>query len=474
MPSVTNIIVFSMFFIGFNSAAFSQNQSDDRIDYYILPVAQLRLSDEIGEALERTERLFNTHLMENGTFRERADPETLMEIGQCTGEYASPIAVRQCELELATSMSVDWVFEFDIDDFDNRDYFVSVTLWDPEAFVSEYTFGFETNASSPLNAAREILPEIASRIASTFSAPTYIRLASLSPSNAQFTIDGENAQLPSLGGLIQMNLGDHEIAFEADGYESWSSEISFQAGDIWVLNVLLESDPVEVTFRCNEDAEIEIDGTLIGTCRAGRSNSFQISPNRNRFRAFASGYQSVEETLNLVSNHPTSFDVTLRVQSQDNDRDGIPNDRDMCPDFAETVNSYQDQDGCPDVYNRRNGPRYVPPSTSCGGDDECAQGADCVSPGFCQSNLGSEIMTYADINASAYFSSPGGECVRTSDCGPWVCERRVCVPPEQAGRAMPLRQDIRYFDGSCLRQTDCGSWTCSRSGWCRDPNMGDD
>ncbi|HUT99083.1 MAG TPA: OmpA family protein [bacterium] len=32
----------------------------------------------------------------------------------------------------------------------------------------------------------------------------------------------------------------------------------------------------------------------------------------------------------------------------DSDRDGVPDNKDMCPDEPETINGYQDEDGCPD------------------------------------------------------------------------------------------------------------------------------
>jgi outer membrane protein OmpA-like peptidoglycan-associated protein len=40
---------------------------------------------------------------------------------------------------------------------------------------------------------------------------------------------------------------------------------------------------------------------------------------------------------------------TARVgENTDSDHDGVPDSKDMCPDEPETINGYQDEDGCPD------------------------------------------------------------------------------------------------------------------------------
>jgi hypothetical protein len=41
--------------------------------------------------------------------------------------------------------------------------------------------------------------------------------------------------------------------------------------------------------------------------------------------------------------------------SNDRDGDGIPNDRDKCPDDPEDLDGFQDEDGCPDPDNDMDG-----------------------------------------------------------------------------------------------------------------------
>ncbi|MGI0064242.1 MAG: thrombospondin type 3 repeat-containing protein, partial [Nitrosopumilaceae archaeon] len=45
----------------------------------------------------------------------------------------------------------------------------------------------------------------------------------------------------------------------------------------------------------------------------------------------------------------TSFEYTTKLSVNDTDKDGIPNDSDECPTQAETMNGFEDTDGCPDV-----------------------------------------------------------------------------------------------------------------------------
>jgi len=52
------------------------------------------------------------------------------------------------------------------------------------------------------------------------------------------------------------------------------------------------------------------------------------------------------------------------AKTKDSDRDGVPDSRDACPAQAETVNGYQDSDGCPDTVPVDNQtPTPLPPST---------------------------------------------------------------------------------------------------------------
>ncbi len=45
---------------------------------------------------------------------------------------------------------------------------------------------------------------------------------------------------------------------------------------------------------------------------------------------------------------PTNHEIRIAAAVTDRDGDGIPDDRDRCPDQAEDFDAYQDEDGCPD------------------------------------------------------------------------------------------------------------------------------
>lgn len=102
-------------------------------------------------------------------------------------------------------------------------------------------------------------------------------------------------------------------------------------------------------------------------------------------------------------------------------------------------------------------------ATPCASHDECGATDACVAPGVCQANMRGTPFTTADITA---FSTAGQFCAADVDCGPMTCVSGTCVPTEDTGATMPLREEIYYYDGSCYDSTQCGPWTCA-AGWCR-------
>ena len=52
---------------------------------------------------------------------------------------------------------------------------------------------------------------------------------------------------------------------------------------------------------------------------------------------------------------PSASESQSLIADGDRDGDGIPNDRDKCPDDPEDFDGFQDEDGCPDPDNDRDG-----------------------------------------------------------------------------------------------------------------------
>ena len=107
---------------------------------------------------------------------------------------------------------------------------------------------------------------------------------------------------------------------------------------------------------------------------------------------------------------------------------------------------------------------------SCLGDSDCA-GGECIMPGICHSNRGSENMTFADIDPASWFVYGDGSCNYEADCGPHVCQSGWCVPLERTNRPIPLRREFEYYDSSCSTNAHCPiglGWTC-QEGWCQSP-----
>lgn len=106
--------------------------------------------------------------------------------------------------------------------------------------------------------------------------------------------------------------------------------------------------------------------------------------------------------------------------------------------------------------------------TSCLGDSECAEGADCVWPGVCRDGAAGELMTFSELADVNWFANPDGTCATDAECGPLACELGYCVAQEYTDRARPLRSDFFYYDASCSTDDQCGPWLCV-GGWCNDP-----
>lgn len=130
-----------------------------------------------------------------------------------------------------------------------------------------------------------------------------------------------------------------------------------------------------------------------------------------------------------------------------------------CTDPIYASNAYGSETGYEDDYDYDDG--------SCLSDLDCGYEEDCVNPGVCEYGAGDQVMTFADIDATNWYTNYGS-CSADTDCGPHACWQGTCTPQEETNRARPLRREILYYDGSCSQNTDCGPWKCV-SGWCRDP-----
>ncbi len=69
----------------------------------------------------------------------------------------------------------------------------------------------------------------------------------------------------------------------------------------------------------------------------------------------------------------------------DRDNDGIPDSMDRCPDAAETVNGYQDDDGCPDE---------IPPVLTFRNIHFALNSADIIDDAKGDLDVGAQIMTH--------------------------------------------------------------------------------
>ena len=168
------------------------------------------------------------------------------------------------------------------------------------------------------------------------------------------------AQLANVEGICEFS-GKVNANIKQDGN-------TLVGGYSFVTTNVKTNDPDNMGFECqNFDYQENFRGTLDGS---------RITLNSDGGGVFTGWYASSGIKLDLQSDElvgtaqlsPTNFTPPAFEQTpKDSDGDGIFDSTDSCPTQAETVNGFEDTDGCPDV---------VPPTDSDGDgildtDDSC-------------------------------------------------------------------------------------------------------
>jgi outer membrane protein OmpA-like peptidoglycan-associated protein len=122
---------------------------------------------------------------------------------------------------------------------------------------------------------------------------------------------------------------------------------------------------------------------------------------------------------------PVQQPLVVKVEPKDTDGDGLTDDTDPCPVQAETVNEYEDQDGCPDQIPDTDGDGILDPADQCREQPEDAdafQDQDgCPEP----DNDADGILDASD------------RCVNE----PGVIEMKGCPDPDRDGDTVVDRLD---------------------------------
>jgi hypothetical protein len=102
-------------------------------------------------------------------------------------------------------------------------------------------------------------------------------------------------------------VGQHEIRLTKDGYDEHKETVTIAKGERKQVKATL-SIGKEIQFTCNvPNAQLEIDGRLVGDAQGG----YQLSFGQHNLRATAPGYQEFTASITITENIGNSFNITL-------------------------------------------------------------------------------------------------------------------------------------------------------------------
>ena len=271
----------------------------------------------------------------------------------------APTEERECQMEAARRLSMDLVFEVEINELGRDHWELSLEVWDPHQNMLTADLFVEVEGESIERAARAGLAALASRYLCSVgveahcgaAAPTgaqtgvpvvdtrpvrgRLEIIGVDPSPVAVFVDGvEVGTAP--GQFLALPLGRVEVTLRAPGYEDLMRNVTLTEEGMEVLSSLsLEPLPATLVVTCNvEGAEIRVDGNAEGETRGGGTVALTLSPGRRRVTITRPGYSSFERTLELAAGSNSALQVTLEsglnAGSGCGERDAPPNT--PCPD----------------------------------------------------------------------------------------------------------------------------------------------
>lgn len=163
--------------------------------------------------------------------------------------------------------------------------------------------------------------------------------------------------------------------------------------------------------------------------------------------------------LTITTNHPTLGIITanynaitandpiiaqygqLRVADVDTDGDGIPDTQDGCINQPETINNFQDSDGCPDV---------APITTDTDGDgilddvDQCVDVAGTVANNGCPEMV-EEIITETDSDGDGVIDSIDQCILEVGTVANMGCPEPVIMEEMEMEMVIEEEEDVSEF-----------------------------
>ena len=250
----------------------------------------------------------------------------------------APTEERECQMEAARRLSMDLVFEVEINELGRDHWELSLEVWDPHQNMLTADLFVEVEGESIERAARTGLAALASRyLCSTgveahcgdlesagaqTGVPTVdnrpvrgrLEIIGVDPSPVAVFVDGvEVGTAP--GQFLALPLGRVEVTLRAPGYEDQMRNVTLTEERMEVLRDLsLEPLPATLVVTCNvEGANVEVDGRSVGTTRGGDAVSFEVESGRRTVRASREGYIEQSERVELSPGGRTSLSFELEV-----------------------------------------------------------------------------------------------------------------------------------------------------------------
>ncbi len=127
------------------------------------------------------------------------------------------------------------------------------------------------------------------------------------------TVDGHVTREP-LPVFLKLAPGTYRVTVDAPGYLPDVRTVSVSAGDLAIVNARLDEKPAQMFITGDEDADVVIDGRLMGRTPMGRP--LELPSGRHSIAIGIRGYDPLVESVTLGRGQRLDLDVDLSLSTQ--------------------------------------------------------------------------------------------------------------------------------------------------------------
>ena len=173
--------------------------------------------------------------------------------------------------------------------------------------------------------------------------------------NVDSTLTGEGGRGAGHGNLqVDVHPGPYALTTQAIGFKPHSEQIQVPAEGRFDLVVRLQRRIGRVTVQVVDpdgrpipSATLAFDGEPL---RGLPQEGMRLTPGAHPLRVQAPGFVHDLRTIEVETDGSSILVVTLQHLVLDGDHDGIADEQDPCPEQAEDLDGYRDDDGCPEPF----------------------------------------------------------------------------------------------------------------------------